>query len=58
MKKQEKKEKKKNKEHKIKSQKPYKGIDDLIDELAYISENENIRKSKRFLDDIYMLDQE
>lgn len=55
MKKKEKKKKKKNKE---KSKKLVKDISALIDELAYVNENENIRKSKRFLDDMYMLDQE
>lgn len=47
--------KKKNKE---KQQKPHKRIDDLIDELAYVNEKENIRKSKKFLDDMYILSQE
>ncbi|GEJ45794.1 MULTISPECIES: hypothetical protein [unclassified Chryseobacterium] len=55
MKKKEKKKKKKNKE---KGQKPRRDISDIIDELAYMNENENILKSKRFLDDMYMLDQE
>lgn len=35
---------------------PVKDINDLIDELAYLDENENILKSKRFLDDMYILD--
>lgn len=55
MKKDKKKDKKKNKE---KLPKPTKDISTLIDELAYVNENENIRKSKRFLDDLYILDQE
>ncbi|UKB81180.1 hypothetical protein [Chryseobacterium sp. MEBOG07] len=53
-----KKEKKKKKKDKEKLQKPRKDISDLIDELAYVNETGNIRKSKRFLDDMYMLDQE
>lgn len=53
-----KKEKKKNKKNNEKLQKPNKDISALIDELAYVNENENIRKSKRFLDDIYILDQD
>ncbi|WP_167030384.1 hypothetical protein [Chryseobacterium sp. Tr-659] len=55
MKKKEKKKKQKNKE---KQQKPRKDFNDLIDELAYADEKGNIRKSKRFLDDMYMLIQE
>lgn len=55
MKKKEKKKKKKNKE---KWQKPSKDISDLIDELAYVNENENIRNSKRFLDDMYILNED
>jgi hypothetical protein len=57
MKKKEKKNKK-NKENSEKLKKIKKDISDLIDELAYIDENENITKSKRFLDNLYMLDQE
>ncbi|SIQ60306.1 hypothetical protein [Chryseobacterium indoltheticum] len=53
-----KKEKKKNKKNNEKLHKPNKDISALIDELAYVNENENIRKSKRFLDDIYILDQD
>jgi hypothetical protein len=53
-----KKKKKKNKEKKEKLEKSGKDISDLIDELAYENENENIRKSKRFLDDMYILCQE
>lgn len=49
---------KKIKKNRQKLQKPVKDISDLIDELAYVNENENIRKSKRFLDDMYMLDLE
>ncbi|SMP13260.1 hypothetical protein [Chryseobacterium profundimaris] len=37
---------------------PRKNIDDLIDELAYLDENKNMLKSKRFLDDMYILDLE
>ncbi|AZA97321.1 hypothetical protein EG353_18080 [Chryseobacterium shandongense] len=37
---------------------PKKNIDDLIDELAYLDENKNMQKSKRFLDDMYILDLE
>lgn len=51
------KKKEKNKKKK-KLQKPNKDISDLIDELAYVNEYGNIRKSKKFLDDIYILDQE
>lgn len=50
--------KKKNKENKVKQHKPHKKIDELIDELAYVDERENIRKSKKFLDDMYILIQE
>ncbi|WP_185147335.1 hypothetical protein [Chryseobacterium binzhouense] len=50
--------KKKNKKSKEKQHKPHKKIDDLIDELAYVNEKENIRKSKKFLDDMYILIQE
>jgi len=56
-----KKKKKKNKEkgeNKGKLKKSGKDINDLIDELAYVDENENIIKSKRFLDDLYILSQE
>jgi hypothetical protein len=53
-----KKEKKKKKKKKEKLQKSGRDISDLIDELAYANENENIRKSKRFLDDMYILSQE
>ncbi|KFF10885.1 hypothetical protein IW15_17040 [Chryseobacterium soli] len=53
-----KKDKKKKKKDKEKLKKPGKDINALIDEWAYANENENIRKSKRFLDDMYMLDQE
>ncbi|QQV01670.1 MULTISPECIES: hypothetical protein [Chryseobacterium] len=50
--------KKKNKKNKVKQHKPHKKIDELIDELAYVDEKENIRKSKKFLDDMYILIQE
>lgn len=53
-----KKEKKKKKKYKEKLRKSAKDISDLIDELAYLNENENIRKSKKFLDDMYILAQE
>ncbi|MDF2934388.1 MAG: hypothetical protein K0R36_3719 [Chryseobacterium sp.] len=53
-----KKDKKKKKKDKDKLQKPSKDISALIDELAYVNENENIRKSKMFLDNLYILDQE
>ena len=33
-------------------------ISDIIDELAYRDEKKNIRKSKDFLDNIYLLDQQ
>lgn len=36
---------------------PKKDIYDLIDDMAYINENENIQKSKNFLDSMYLLDQ-
>lgn len=50
--------KRKNKRNKEKPQKPRKDISELIDELAYINENENILTSKKFLDDLYMLEHE
>lgn len=53
-----KKKNKKNKESKEKVRKPHKDINDLIDELAYMDEKGNIKKSKKFLDDIYILSQE
>ena len=53
-----KKEKKKKKKAKEKLQKPRKDIYDLIDELAYVNKNGNIRNSKRFLDDMYMLNED
>ncbi|MFL9833752.1 hypothetical protein [Chryseobacterium terrae] len=61
MKKKENKKIKKNKENKDKQQKLKKlkiDISDLIDEMAYINENENILKSKKFLDNMYILDEE
>lgn len=58
MKKKEKKKNKKSKENKGKLKKPKKDISDLIDELAYVNEKGNIRKSKRFLDNMYILDEE
>lgn len=53
-----KKKNKKNKENKEKVGRLHKDINDLIDELAYIDEKGNIKKSKKFLDDIYILSQE
>ena len=32
-------------------------INDLIDDIAYLDESQNIKKSKSFLDNIYLLDQ-
>ncbi|MFP9114601.1 hypothetical protein ACLI1A_11710 [Flavobacterium sp. RHBU_3] len=34
---------------------PERDIADLIDDLAYLNESQNIRKSKSFLDSIYRL---
>ena len=53
-----KKRRKKIKRNRNKIQNPRKDISDLIDELAYADENENMQKSKRFLDDMYILDLE
>lgn len=50
--------KRKNKKNKEKLQKPRKDISELIDELAYINEGENILNSKKFLDGLYMLEHE
>jgi len=50
--------KRKNKKNKEKLQKPRKDISQLIDELAYINEGENILNSKKFLDGLYMLEHE
>lgn len=61
MKKKEKKNKKKNKQHKEskeKLKKPKKDISELIDELAYMNDDENIRKSKRFLEEMYVVDED
>lgn len=55
MKKKEKKKKKKNKE-KLEDQR--RDISDLIDELAYADDSENIKKIRKFLDDMYILSQE
>lgn len=54
------KENRKKKRNRQKLQKPNKDINDLIDELAYSDENafDNILKSKRLLDDMYILFQE
>lgn len=51
-----KKKEKKKREKKEKLKKSSKDISDLIDELAYV--NESIQKSKRFLDNMYILAQE
>lgn len=53
-----KKEKKKKKKDKEKLQKTNRDISDLIDELAYADDTENIRKIRKFLDDMYILTQE
>lgn len=53
-----KKRRQKIKKNREKRQIPVKDISDLIDELAYLDENKNILKSKRFLDDMYILDME
>jgi len=53
-----KKRRKKIKRNREKVQNPRKNISDLIDELAYADEAENMLKSKKFLDDLYMLDLE
>lgn len=54
-----KKEKKKDKEKdNEKLKKPSRDISDLIDELAYADESDNIRKIRKFLDDMYILSQE
>lgn len=58
MKKKDKKKNKKNNENKEKLKKPKRDISDLIDELAYVNEKGNIRKSKKFLDDMYILNEE
>jgi hypothetical protein len=52
--KKEKKVKAKSKEKKNK----LKDIDDLIDDLAYSSEGKNSQKSKSFLDNMYLLNQQ
>ncbi len=53
-----KKEKKKNKKEKEKLKKPSRDISDLIDELAYADKSEDVRKIRKFLDDMYILSQE
>lgn len=53
-----KKRRKKIKKNREIAKNPRKNIDDLIDELAYMDENKNMQKSKRFLDDMYILDLE
>lgn len=53
-----KKRRKKIKRNREKLQNPRKDISDLIDELAYADDAENLQKSKRFLDNLYMLDLE
>lgn len=37
---------------------PEKDIDDLIDDIAYLDESQNIKKSKRFLDNMYLINKE
>jgi len=37
--------------------KPKRDIADLIDDMAYLDESQNIKKSKSFLDNIYQLNQ-
>jgi hypothetical protein len=51
-----KKRRKKIKQNRERRHQPRKDISVLIDELAYINESENMSKSKRFLDDMYILD--
>ncbi|KQT20926.1 hypothetical protein ASG22_16030 [Chryseobacterium sp. Leaf405] len=46
------------KRNREKLQNPRKDISDLIDELAYADEKENMQKSKKILDDMYILDLE
>lgn len=46
------------KKNRARRQIPVRDINDIIDEMAYLDENENILKSKRFLDDMYILDLE
>ncbi|MEA1848055.1 MULTISPECIES: hypothetical protein [Chryseobacterium] len=53
-----KKRRKKIKKNREINKNPRKNIDDIIDELAYMDENKNMQKSKRFLDDMYILDLE
>ncbi|WP_172625663.1 hypothetical protein [Chryseobacterium panacisoli] len=53
-----KKENKKKKKGKEKLKKQGRDISDLIDELAYADESDNIRKIRKFLDDMYILSQE
>ncbi|UUC46533.1 hypothetical protein [Flavobacterium cerinum] len=35
-----------------------KDIDDLIDDIAYLDESQNIKKSKSFLDNMYLINKE
>lgn len=49
---------KKIKKNRAKRHIPVRDISDVIDELAYLNEDENILKSIRFLDDMYILDME
>ncbi|MCX8533046.1 hypothetical protein [Chryseobacterium luquanense] len=46
------------KKNRARRQTPVRDINDIIDEMAYLDDNENILKSKRFLDDMYILDLE
>jgi len=53
-----KKRRKKIRKNREKLNQPRKNISDLIDELAYADDHDNMQKSKRFLEDIYILDLE
>ncbi len=35
-----------------------KDIDDIIDDIAYLDERQNIKKSKSFLDNMYLINKE
>lgn len=49
------KKQKMSKKKKRQSNEPERDIADLIDDLAYLDESQNIKKSKSFLDSIYRL---
>jgi hypothetical protein len=53
-----KKRRKQIKRNREKIKNPRKDIGELIDELAYTDENQNMQKSKKILDDLYILDLE